>query len=80
MPDLAPDETLHDVWAMIGKSGQENAPLSWQEIDAYLRRAGDPVTQEEARILREMSEAYCGELRNLSPFARSPIEKAELHG
>lgn len=69
---------MQDVWSSLGKMGPEMAPLSWLEIDAFVRLGGEPITPEETRILREMSEAYCGELRNLSPFARSPVDKVDL--
>ena len=76
---MAPDETLHDVWSDLGRSGPDRAPIAWQEIDAYLRLTGDGIGPEEARIVREMSEVYCGELSNLSPFAKAPIDKVDVH-
>ena len=78
MPDLPADETLQDLWAALGKNGPENTPIRWQEIDAYKRLTGTDISPEDARTLREMSEAYCGELMDLNPFAIPPMEKGTI--
>lgn len=69
---------MHDLWAELGRAGREATPLGWQDIDAFARLTGTELTHEEARILREMSAAYCGELGNLSPFAKAPVDKVDL--
>lgn len=78
MPDLEPGETLQDVWAEAGFKGTgENAPLSWQELQAYANMTGTELGFVEWRIIREMSEAYTRELLNRNPLAMPPIERAQ---
>lgn len=75
VPDLHPDETLHNVWQELGEA-RDGQPLEWQELQAYANMTGEALDAEEWRILREMSVAYCSQLRRLSPFEPSPMERA----
>lgn len=76
---MAPDEYLHLIWAELGfrRLGETLAPLEWRELQAYADMTGTRLTQEEWRIVMEMSVAYCGGLAMKNPFAMSPVEKAE---
>ncbi len=78
VPDLHPDERLHEVWQELGEA-RDGQPLPWLEMQAYAEMTGETLDAEEWRILREMSAAYCGQLRNMSPFEKSPMERAEEH-
>jgi len=75
VPELHPDERLHEVWHELGEA-HEGQPLQWQEMQAYANMTGEAIQPEEWRMVREMSVAYCAQLRNTSPFAVSPMEKA----
>lgn len=77
--ELGDGETLHDVWASVGfavYSGDHPTPIPWQELWAYATMSGEVLSGFEWRVVREMSEAYCSELSNTSPFAKPPVERA----
>ncbi|HEV8036078.1 hypothetical protein [Yoonia sp.] len=76
MPSLAPDETLHEVWHALGEA-RDGKPLEWQELQAYANMTGKTLTAEEWETVYDMSRAYCSEMQNRSPFAVSPMEKAQ---
>gem|GEM_PF-4922155 len=79
MPDLHPDEYLHRIWSEELGEAREGQPLEWQELKAYADTTGQDLEPEEWRILREMSVAYCAQLRNLNRFedmSLSPLGKA----
>lgn len=82
MPDLPPDETLHQIWEAAGVKewgGDIPSPLLWQELQAYATMTGTKLEAEEWQIVRQMSEAYCAELRNRNAFAVSPLDKVNEH-
>lgn len=76
MPSLAPDEYLDHVWHMLGEA-RDGKPLEWQELQAYANMTGKTLTAEEWETVYDMSRAYCSEMQNRSPFAVSPLEKAQ---
>ena len=78
VPDLHPLEFLHFVWQNIGEA-RDGQPLEWQELQAYANMTGETLEAEEWQIIADMSRAYCKELRNLSRFAKSPLDKAQEH-
>ena len=51
-------------------------PLSWREMLSYATMTGETLEADEWRIVQEMSKVYCAQIRDTSPFAVSPLEKA----
>ena len=51
-------------------------PLSWLEIDAYVRLTGAVSEPWEARWLHQASAAYCEEVeRGKSPLCIAPVDR-----
>jgi len=43
---------------MVGRGGMSISPVSWQEIESYIRLTGSWLSSWDAQMLMEMSRAY----------------------
>lgn len=80
MPDVAEGEYLIPMLfeaGLVSQSGMGVAPLSWQEIQAWLNCTGLQLHTWEVTTLKQMSEAYAGEFSQASkPEAEAPYKYA----
>lgn len=53
-------------------AGMGAAPVSWAEIDAWMRRTGIRLVAWEARLLRDLSSAYLGQHAKSDSFDAEP--------
>lgn len=53
-------------------TGMGPAPVSWHEIDAWMRRAAVELSPWSVRMLRHLSAAYVSELRAAEEPGRPP--------
>lgn len=64
MPDVGAAEYIIDFWhdaGTIGHASNGIAPLSWQEIQAWLSLNEIVLSNFEIRMIRVLSQEYCGE-------------------
>lgn len=50
-------------------------PLTFLEIDAYIRSTEAVLSGDEVLLLREMSENYCRYINDKNPQTKSPFVK-----
>ena len=50
-------------------------PLSFQEIDCYIRSTEAVLSGDEVLLIREMSENYCRYVNDKNPQTKSPFKK-----
>ncbi len=59
-PTLMPHLIDYATELGLGMStGMGITPITWQELDAWASRTNTPVTDDECRILIDMSKTYC---------------------
>lgn len=79
LPELPPKESLHHLWQLLGRyqPGLDGGafPVSWLELDAFLRVRKIELTQAEADTLITMSRAYCIWSRKTDPHSKSPVKR-----
>lgn len=68
---------------LVGGGGMGAAPISWQEIDAWVRRTGVAIEPWVARLIRRLSSAYVAygrkaEDENCPPPWHAPVTQREL--
>lgn len=62
---------------LMSSNGMGAVPLSWQEIDAWLRTTETRLTVWEKLMIKEMSEVYVSDLnKSTSKFAVAPYAPA----
>ncbi len=69
MPDVAEGEYLVPMLfeaGLVSQSGMGVAPLSWQEIQAWLNCTGVVLHTWEATTIKQMSDAYASEYSQAS--------------
>jgi hypothetical protein len=60
------------------QTGMGLIPLSWQEIEAFVKCTQASVTPWELRVIRKMSEAYCAEYARASDRLRKAPYQAVI--
>lgn len=73
---------LHEA-GLVSSSGMGVIPLSWQEIDAWMRVTDSTPQLWERLLIRELSETYVGEFNQGSEKGRvspwqPPVEEVEV--
>ena len=70
---------LYEVGPAVS-GGTGMVPLSWQEIDAWMRRSGVDLTPWSAQTLRSLSAAYVAEARAAEdPGREAPWKESGAH-
>lgn len=65
MPPLEPEDICMQYWTMLTELGPAlpgfngEVPLTWSEIDAWARQTGTRIDDDEARLLRALSQTWC---------------------
>lgn len=86
MPDVAEGEYLIPLLfeaGLVSQAGTGIAPLSWQEIQAWLNCTGAQLHTWEVCTIKQMSDAYASEYSSASkadakaPYIYAPEEYAE---
>lgn len=78
-PELLHAERLVNLWLEAGLCGRMSdgspAPLSWVEIDAFVRLNGYDINQVEAACLMDMSRAYSNAVMDTDPLSIPPMDR-----
>lgn len=68
---------LHEA-GLMSSSGMSAVPLSWQEIESWLRMTGNELELWERLLIRELSEIYVGELHQATDKNRpQPVARLD---
>lgn len=54
------------------------SPISFQEIDAYMKRCEIHLSGDEVLIIRKMSQAYVSNVQNKDPHAKPPFGEPKI--
>lgn len=78
LPRVEAGEYLLNAFFEVGptmQGGMGEAPLHWQEVDAYARQTQAISEPWEARALVQMSRAYLdGQVVGTQPLGKMPVE------
>lgn len=59
-------------------NGMGIVPLTFQEIEAYMRTTDTPLNADEVMIIRQMSQSYIQELNDTNPESKAPYSHSTL--
>lgn len=57
-------------------SGMGMIPLTFQEIESYMRITNTPLNSDEVIIIRQMSQLYIQEINDTNPESKAPYSVA----
>lgn len=59
-------------------SGMGIIPLTFQEIESYMRITNTPLNSDEVMIIRQMSQVYIAELNDTRNMREAPYSATTL--